>query len=193
MQRRVLLPLLFGASSVPAIVLLHEFGHFAAGAAVGLNPRLTYTTVDFRGAPESLSRWDPVLTAAGPCVELLLSVLGLLWLWRSRSRRPSSTPTPFDWLATSMALASSRWLRCFTGTPSNPKPTDEAFLSQVLGFPSYLLPYALAPLAVIGITYTFRQHPEGMRLKPFALWSIGGLAGFVAWFYVIGPLLLPRS
>ena len=193
MRRHDLRPFVFGSLVAPAIVVAHEFGHFVAGYVLGLTPQLTYGSVKFVASPELLKRWMVAVTAAGPAVELVLSAAGLWWLSRARRRRPSTPLTFTDWLATSLALAAGRWLRCFTGTPANPKPEDEAFLSHALGLPVWVLPYGLAPLSIVAVGYAISLHPEGMRLIPFSLWIAGGALGLSLWFYFLGPTLLPIS
>lgn len=185
-------PLALGVIFAPAIIVAHEAGHYLAAHLLGLEPKLHYASVMFHGPAEVIARFRVLATAAGPAVELMLAATGLIWLLRGRAGRRHSEPTLSDWLATSLALAAGRWLRCLTGTPSHPQPEDEAFLSQAAGLPAWVIPYGLAPLGLAVVVAVIRLHPSGLRLGPFASWFIGGLAGLSLWLHVLGPVLLPR-
>lgn len=187
--KKLLVPLVFGLFLAPVVIVLHETGHYIAASALGLSPRFGYAAVEF--TPLRSESLHAILAASGPLVEFVLTLVGLFWLWRLRSERRHFVPTARDWLATACALAAGRWLRCFTGTPANPLPADEAFLSQAVGLPSWALPYALAPLAAGVIIYVIRLHPEGMRLLPFSVMFAAGGSGLLLWFTTVGPLLFP--
>jgi hypothetical protein len=187
--KKLLVPFVFGLCLVPGFIVLHEAGHYIAASALGLDPRFEYAEVKLT-LPASESQRAAVV-ASGPLVELVLTLVGVIWLSRLRSDRRHLAPTARDWLATGCALAAARWLRCFTGTPANPKPADEAFLSQFLGLPSWVLPYALAPLAVAAIVYVIRLHPAKMRLLPFSVVFAAGLGGLFLWLTAVGPWIFP--
>lgn len=189
----LLAPALVGFIAAPTIIVWHELGHYLAGLAFDLQPRLAYAMVNLSASPDRLNEVDIPVTAAGPLMDVLLVTGGLIWLLRSGARRRSSAPSVTDWIATGCTLDAGRWLRCFTGTPSHPQPADEANLSQAWGLPSWVLPYALAPVAVFLLVTVIRAHPKGMRLAPFAVFLGAGVASFILWIAVLGPAVLPRS
>lgn len=186
-------PFVCGALSAPAIILLHEAGHYASARLLDYSAEFSYTAVNFI-AHEKLTKGKEVFTtASGPAVELALVAGGLFWLSRLRAHRGSTAASLSDWAATSCcALSAGRWLRCFSGTPADPQPTDEALLSQAAGLPSWFLPYALAPFAIAFIARASSYHPSGMRFIPFSSLFIGCVAGMLLWLFVVGPVLLPQ-
>jgi len=122
---KYLLPFLFAFATFPAFIVLHECGHYLAGARLGLNAKLRYAETTFTGPREKLTEQTNVLiTCAGPLVGAVLMVAGFVWLRRARQQRLAAAPTPGDWLATSLALNAGRWLRGFAGPPSHPQPAD---------------------------------------------------------------------
>jgi hypothetical protein len=187
--RNLLAPAVVGLFLAPTLIVFHECGHYVAAVLFGLSPRLSYASVNFiPPLPESLRG---VITAFGPLVELCFTLVGVVWLWCLRSNRRFTVPKTQDWLATTCVLASGRWLRCVTGTPLDPKPADEAFLSQAIGLPSWVLPYALVLVAISAIGAAIWLHPEGMRLLPFSVVFVAASVGVLLWFTTIGPWLLP--
>ena len=176
----------------PSFILIHECGHFLAGLCFGLETKLHYAITNFKGTQAQLTpKVNLMITLAGPLTDAVLMALGFGWLWILRRHRESSLATFFDWIATALALHSGRWLRGFTGLPSNPQPNDEAFISKALGLPSWLLPYLLAILAAIVSVAIVRQHAVGQRLVPFSAMMLGGCIGCALWMWLIGPIILP--
>jgi hypothetical protein len=186
-----LIRLFFGVLFFPAVLLLHECGHYFASAVLGLPAHFHFAEVTtIYPQPLSLHAFWLVATA-GPAVEAILAIGGCFWLWHLRHNRAQAAATCMDWLATFPALCAARWLRCFTGTPGQPQPPDEAALSASFGFPKWFFPYLLAPVAIVLLIGVVRLHPRGARLVPFASAVLGGCLGLVLWVRVFGPRILP--
>jgi hypothetical protein len=179
----------FGVLFAPVAILLHECGHYTAAAALGLGPHLHFadTTIGGRATPASLR----LVVAAGPSITALMVLAGLFWLWHLRRDRWQAPVRPTDWFATFLVLCAARWLRCSTGALALHQPSDEAMLSASVGFPPWLLPYLLAPVALGLLVAAVRLHPRGNRLVPFGSAVVGICLGAVLWVKVLGPLLLP--
>lgn len=176
----------------PSFVVAHECGHALVSLAFGLKTELHFALTTAHGNREQLTPTVNLLFAlGGVMVAVVLMALGYVWLWKRRRNRRSEPATALDWIATSLALNALRWLRGFTGPPSNPQPNDEAFISKALGLPSWLLPYCLTLLALIMAIAIVRQHAAGQQLVPFSALMLGGCIGFALWMLVLGPIILP--
>jgi LPXTG-motif cell wall-anchored protein len=192
LNTRTIIPFLCGLIILPSFIVAHECGHALAALGFGLKTELHYALTTYHGTREQLTPTvNLLITTAGVLVGVVLMALGFVWLWKRRRDRRSEPATVLDWLATSLALNAGRWLRGFTGTPANPQPDDEAFISKALGLPSWLLPYCLALMALIVSVAIIRQHAPGLRLLPFSAIFLGGVIGCALWMRLLGPILLP--
>ncbi|TAK94199.1 MAG: hypothetical protein EPO07_17070, partial [Verrucomicrobia bacterium] len=176
-KTKLIIPFVCGFILFPGFIVVHECGHWLAGLSFGLKTKPHYAGTSYHGTPQQITQnvhW--LLAAAGPLVGLALMIVGVFWLWLSRRHNLTSV-TAMEWLATSLAFNAGRWLRGFTGLPSNPQPHDEAFVSKALGLPPWLLPYCLALAALGTIIFIIRQHPARERLFPFSAMMLGGIIG----------------
>lgn len=175
----------------PALILLHESGHYFAARALGLKAEIRSSETSIH-VPEPTPRYIQLLTVSGgPAMDALLAASGVVWLWCLRRNRLQSAATICDWLATFLATDGLRWLRCLTGTLTRPMPRDEATISQSLGLPPWLLAYALAPVGLALFILAVRLHPRGSRLAPFTSAFLGLILGAFVWVKILGPRILP--
>ncbi|MDB6124628.1 MAG: hypothetical protein JWQ71_3621 [Pedosphaera sp.] len=187
-----MVPFLFGTATFPVFIFLHECGHYLTGICFGLRMKFHYAEVGFTGAKEKFTpQVDALVASAGPLVGAVFMLVGFLWLRRLRRHRIEAVPTARDWLATSLAMNVGRWLRGFTGSPSQPQPNDEAFVSHAIGLPKWFLPYLLGMFAVVALALIIRLHPPRERLFPFSWMLLGGVAGTLLWMRFVGPFLFP--
>jgi hypothetical protein len=140
-----------------------------------------------------------MITTGGPLQTMLTGTIGLmlLFVWKNsfRSRHPLS---PGQWTLVFITLF---WLRqtanmilglgTFVLTKRSPY-SDEIGIAWNLGLPPYLL---LIVTGVIGFIILciviFKFIPKNQHLT-FVLSGIaGGVAGYVLWLYMLGPVLLP--
>jgi hypothetical protein len=192
LNTKTIIPFLSGLILFPSFIVAHECGHALASLGFGLKTKLHYALTTYQGTREQITPTvNLLITTAGVMVAVVLMALGFGWLWKRRRNRRSEPATALDWFATSLALNALRWLRGFTGTPSNPQPDDEALMSKALGLPSWLLPYCLALMALIVSVAIIRQHAAGQRLLPFSAIMLGGCIGCALWMWLIGPIVLP--
>ncbi|MEW6302109.1 MAG: hypothetical protein AB1705_01470 [Verrucomicrobiota bacterium] len=177
----------FGVFFGPAVILLHECGHYFASAALGLTAHFHYAEVTTDYSLPVSSHALQLVTVAGPAVEALLAIGGFFWLWRLRRGRLEAPATCWDWLATFLVLCAGRWLRGLLRLSGS----DEAFLSASFGFPEWLFPCLLAPAALALLIAAVRLHPRGNRLAPFGSAVLGAGLGVILWLKVFGPRILP--
>jgi hypothetical protein len=190
--RTGLVPAGVGLAFGPSAIVLHEAGHAAAAAATGteFSLRATSTVVGGHGSVDMT--W---LLAAGPAVELLLSVAGFM-LIVARPRRHGGWPgTIFGWVATAMAALCVRWLTrvpvdVVYGFATGFYSADEALLSEQLGLSPWFLPVVLVAPAAAAMTSLARLHSPGQRLVPFAALFVSEGVGVLLWTFVLSPFAL---
>jgi len=169
----------------PLVSFFHECGHYLAATVLGVSAHLHYLHVSY-SHDQATHHTRPWITAAGPCVDALLAIGGFLWLCRLRLGRLDAAPSRTDWLATYFVLCAVTPVAACVGLLAHDSTLpDEASLSEQIGFPKWLLPCLLAPLALIMIVAAIRLHPRGYRLLPFVCAFLGSLVGIV----VVGILL----
>ena len=184
---RYLVPFFCALLASPAFIVLHELGHYAAGACLGLGGTFHYAGVNMAIPEERLTRSaDFIHASAGPLVNAALAVSGLLWLYRLRRDRRDAPPVLKDWLATTLVLCAGRW----TGLAPT-RLGDEKHLSQIFGVPVWVFPTVLGLFALFAFTLMFRLHPRGRRLFPFLAAGAGGMIGLLLWLKLLGPFVLP--
>jgi len=196
-----------GASviAVPLGVLLHEFGHYLVYRAFGFEgAALHYSSStyalertvwqfvhrsDFAGAAATIPLWKVGAATAAGLVATCVVTLACYFYAARKSANPFV-----------VALGVFAPVRFLSGIPTIPvllagRPiragTDEAHLAALTGIPLIVLISAgLLFLALVWI-FMFRSIPRDHRLI-----SVGGLVsglalGFVFYFLMIGPRLLP--
>lgn len=188
-MRKILSILLLGVAFGVAGVILHECGHYLTALALGFSPHIHFarTTVSSADTPAA----NFLVTAAGPGVNALLILAGLIWLWYLRHNRQQEPATMIDWVASMPALYAARWLLGLHRPSAYPGSYDEATLSIMAGLPRWGLPYFLGAVALVMFAWVIRLHPPGRRLFPFCAAAAGCYLGLVLWLKVLGPRVLP--
>lgn len=93
-----MVPFLCALVAGPAIIFLHEVGHYAAGVCLGCGRKLHYAQVTgTMGVEEVTWELDFPQRSAGPLVNAGLAVAGFLWLRRLREHRCEAATTLRDW------------------------------------------------------------------------------------------------
>ena len=174
-----------------ASIVFHELRHYAAASCLGYKATLHYALTTWPRFEQMPRPQAAFAVGVAPLGDAVLAAAGLVWLYRLRGNRREAVPSLVDWLATILAAQAWRWLRGFFGSPSNPQPGDEAFISRALDMPAWLLPYLLALLCLIPLRAMIRLHPPGARLLPFTCLLVGACAGGVVRLNLLGPHLLP--
>ena len=182
----------------PAVILLHECGHFVAYYLQGVHV-VVYSSEVGPPAGASTPNLSNVLgVAGGPMVEVLLCVSGFVWLRRRRRDRSDTKATGLDWLATSMCLCCARWIH---HTPdvlwrhhiTGHYRSDEVYIPMLMGLPGWILPVVLFIPACCILVATIRHHSRSHRLFLFGAWFLGGTIGALLWVLLIGPAVLGQQ
>lgn len=196
------------ALAVPAAVLLHELGHFAAHQIFGFQgSALHYSSTtfqlerpfwqqvyrgDFQAAAGMLPLWQVAAsTAAGLLLTYAVVAACCYFVWRYQSHASQPfvvglglvSPLRFvSGLPALVALVQGRALR---------SGTDEANLALLTGVPSVLL--VLLGLLVLagGWFWLIKTLPREQRVAKVSGLIVGIALGMVAYFKFVGPWLLP--
>src|SRR5688572_5162174 len=100
--RNYLVAILFAVFFPPLLIVLHEAAHYTAARLLGYIPTFSYAGVSIFQALEPAH--DYVVTLAGPCVEALFCVVGVVGLTRWR-RSPRLGTGVEVWLWSALAGA----------------------------------------------------------------------------------------
>ncbi len=141
-----------------------------------------------------------IILLGGPVQTLCTGFLGLFLLYRQRS---SLKKTPFglsNWIAVFLALFWSRQvfnlIVRFTKHILNSKNSmfggDEANISKLLNLPTGTIGIGTGIVgALICAIVVFKVVPVEYRLRFVLSGIIGSVIGYLMWFELIGPILLP--
>lgn len=179
----------------PFSVVAHELGHFLVALAAGFPATLHYSSVKgIHGTPPFGEQPIAVALAvfAGPAVTFLLMIGSVAAFRRDSSRL---------WALALVAVAPVRMATALffglllilnsTGRVlvTSSATFDELVTLRVLGLPESLA--ALSALVLIaGLIWTVRNVPPNRWLSMVAI-ALGSVAGYLTWFGILGPWLLP--
>lgn len=175
--------------AAPVEYVAHEGGHYLAARYLGVDATLHFDRVTLAPGPELSARERLLFIGAGPAVDGIVGLTGLLLLlWRYTplrlvlaiwlARPLQFLPPLLDIDVPLFALGGG-----FAGT-------DEGQIAAALGFsPRQALWLEMAVAAPLLALIVFRL-PAGRRLAILAVLTIGVAAGWVGWL-TWGPRILP--
>jgi hypothetical protein len=179
----------------PVTVLLHELGHFAAGAVFGF-PELVlrYGSVDSAAAEQGFPLWQQGIQASsGPLVTLSLTLLCCFYVARRGPHMLAVTtglvaPVRFLIGGVYFGYAAYVWLLGGRMEGSN---FDEYNVARASGIPLEVL-LAIEVMFMLGAWWYLASRTE-RRERWSALFAVGTgmVVGLLLWLGSIGPRLLP--
>lgn len=140
-----------------------------------------------------------IITLVGPLQTMLTGVLGLVLLLIKDTRNKKQLDS-WDWFAILLSLFWSRQVfNLCSGLTSylffdrnNIFGGDEARLANYLELPSGTFSLLFAVVGFVVCLYiVFVVVPQNIRWMFFSFGILGSGLGFILWFYLVGPLLLP--
>lgn len=141
-----------------------------------------------------------LISIGGPTQTILTGLFGIFALFIRRESIRKTGLKLIDWLSVFLSLF---WLReVFNLIVSiasgilnrNGKyfAGDEAKISKIAGFQIGTLPIILGLIGIIvSVFVIFKVVPKKLRLTFIVSGLIGGLAGFILWMEILGPIILP--
>ena len=183
-MKKGLYSLLLGTLLFPLVSFLHECGHYVVAHAYHVNPTLHIGQVTFKSNHDITTRALLWICAAGPLVNLLLSVGGFLWLRHRRRLRSGTAPTRTDCLGVLLvAQAATIYVLLFVThliiRDFSENPGDAEKMSLLMEMPVWLIPALLASVCLVLSGATIRLFPRGNRFVPFGAAVLGGCTGHV--------------
>lgn len=182
MKHQYLVPCLIFFLGGPLGIVIHEFGHYMAGITLGYDEvHYSYRRVNFE--TENLSTISHgIFLAAGPAIDLTWAIVGIALL----ARRVAAHNYGFGyWIATFLAVVSVRWIKTAVEGPGS----DEAKISELLGWPWFALPAVMAVFAVPALLWIFRLHYRAGTHRHLLCGLVAEGAGIALWMGVVGPAL----
>lgn len=187
LRHQVLLAVVVLSLFFPVGMLLHEGGHWIAAKCFGWDTHFAYSQVAFYNVTDLSRRSYCIFKLAGPLVDVAFVSIGLTYFSRAGSSAQSRASRLRYWIATALLLSAMRWLKA----PFQPG-ADESTISELLGMPWYVIPYALFAPACLVIAYLIRIHFREGTLVPLVIGFGSGMSSFLLWYLLLGPRLLPK-
>ena len=139
-------------------------------------------------------------TIGGPLQTMLTGTIGLLlMIFYRKSFFTTNTLNVRQWLLVFISLFWLRELANFAVmmamllfTNKRFFYSDEVKMAQYFGWHFTSLTIITAIIALlIGLTVTFKFVPTSQRKTFIAAGFAGGIAGYILWLYILGPIILP--
>ena len=139
-------------------------------------------------------------TIGGPLQTMLTGTIGLLlMIFYRKSFFTTNTLNVRQWLLVFISLF---WLRELANcvvmialvllTNKRSFNSDEVKMAQYFGWPFESVTIITAIMAfIIGLIVTFKFVPTAQRKTFIAAGFAGGIAGYILWLYILGPIILP--
>ncbi|NNE92488.1 MAG: site-2 protease family protein [Verrucomicrobiales bacterium] len=181
--------ILIFAIGVPAMILLHELGHYLAAISFGHKAHLSFASVFYVSTegriPQSHHFW---ITAAGPFANLGSAIVAVFALRRfTKTTERSKYQWWLIWIISVFVSAGGRgFVKVFS-----PEGADEAYLAVHLGMPEIAGPLIMAVPSIVFAFFLFRFHWLNSSLGTLLLGWAGGICGMTLWLKVIGRMVMP--
>lgn len=181
----------------------HEYGHYFAAEALGLDAEVHYGYTKYSKPPESVSfdRFNYFwISFGGPLQTMLVGSLGLLLIYSNRMSFQNATSLSFkQWILIFLSLF---WLRfSFNFLQSIPRwiergaltgRSDEIRMARHLEWPSWSVTLLFATIGFLVLALIiYRIVPKKQRLTFILSGLIGGVLGFVFWLDWFGKIVMP--
>ena len=140
------------------------------------------------------------ISLGGPIQTMLTGFLGIFILYIRRDTLKTNEFDFLDWIGVFLAFFWSRQIfNLFTGTlsfllgnASSPFGGDEAKISTSLNLHAGTIGIITGLISVIICSYVvFKVVPRRYKVKFMIFGLLGSIGGYILWFYVLGPALLP--
>lgn len=194
----------------------HEYGHIFTAEKLGYQTTLHYASMNWvkkfnpsnnivnrqpnRSQKKNITDTDLILIG-GPLQTIAVGVLGLIIVFLRKKPILKNKLLGFmDWTGVFFSLF---WVRnifnlglyIMLGVMKRRSGFfggDEARISQSLNLPTGTIPLFLGVIGITIVSYvTFFVIPKRIRLTFISGGLIGGISGYVCWYYYLGPRLLP--
>ncbi len=185
---------------IPIIgTLAHEFGHWFVAVCVYQEPAyISYAFTHLVGALSGEEYFWFIM--GGPLSTWLTAAAGITVIFLKYRSMHSETEIPVG-IGQSLAIVAAAFsLRfifnaggyfLFTTILGNPSNADEVKIANYLGISPDITMYGSAIIALILVLITLYYIPRHQRYIILFSGILGGILGYIFWYYWVGPILLP--
>ena len=187
--------------TIPIIgTLAHELGHYLVAVIYQQPARIAYSYTDFVG-PNILTpeQWFWFIMG-GPISTWTVAAIGIGVILGKYRAMHSELTNPIG-LGQSLATVGASFSLRFifnagvyfisTTLLGNSSNADEVKIAQILGISPDLMMYGSAVIALFLVLVALYYLPRHQRYLILIGAIIGGILGYLFWYYWIGPILLP--
>ena len=178
--------------------LAHELGHIYVAHQLGFETSLHFSSMTW-GGKESSNLESFWISFGGPLQTMLTGTIGFWYCLGNKEikkfgmkfRHWIGVFLGLFWLRPIFNLLQGFYLKVF-GENESYFSGDEAYLSDLLGWPRGTLSLAFAAIGLVICTYlVFKIVPKSTRFTFILSGIAGSLSGFWFWVSKAGPELLP--
>ena len=179
---------------VPAVgTLLHEFGHYIVAVMNGYEAYIAYAYTFYIINDPVVAFWA---LSGGPLATWVqsLSAFAIMVLYYNKEKRENFTEdlSPFYIVLLAIFSFSIRFIFNATGYLISGSTTmDEVRIGIYLGIHPDVVVYGSALLAVIFLVIAIYRIPKSYRFTLFFSAVFGAILGYLIWYELLGPILLP--
>ena len=179
---------------VPAVgTLLHEFGHYIVAVMNGYEAYIAYAYTIYIINDPVVAFWA---LSGGPLATWVqsLSAFAIMVLYYNKEKRENFTEdlSPFYIVLLAIFSFSIRFIFNATGYLISGSTTmDEVRIGIYLGIHPDVVVYGSALLAVIFLVIAIYRIPKSYRFTLFFSAVFGAILGYLIWYELLGPILLP--
>lgn len=188
---------------VPIGTLAHEAGHAVVAGELGYDWRVSFAFTSYEATPRVEGEaFGPtqlfLLAAGGPAVTYLCGLVGVCMGWLARRLRGDGSLGIFGWAGAMLALFWSRQVFNLglalvrLARDGDPGTSDEIELAQLAGLPTWSISAGSAAFGALVCGWVvFRLVPARIRGRFLVTGLLGSALGYVLWFHLLGPAVLP--
>ncbi|MFW9969276.1 MAG: hypothetical protein ACFFDF_03685 [Candidatus Odinarchaeota archaeon] len=178
--------------------LVHELGHYIVAVIYGIPVRISYAYTTIYGSLTA-DQWFWFIMG-GPLVSWLVSIMGIIIIFSKYRHMHSEQDYPIGISQTISIVAISFSIRFvfnaglyFINTTlfGMLSGTDETLIAIFLGISPDILMYGSAVVALGFIIIGLYYIPRFQRYIILFGGIIGGVIGYLFWYYWVGPIILP--
>ena len=182
--------------------ITHELGHYVVAKSLGYNAEINYGSTSWTKKPNQIKKDTDnfCISAGGPIETMATGSIGLLLLFIFRKKFYSADRlnllqwvivfTSLFWLRQTANFLT--WIGGYMITGRFSLRSDEIILARLLNFPIWSISIVTAFAGILVLTLVvFKFIPALQRFTFLLAGIIGGIAGYIIWLHLLGPMIMP--
>jgi hypothetical protein len=176
----------------------HEGGHYIAARLLGYRAKIGYAYTEWLDSPADRDiLW---LIAGGPIETFIVGAAGLIMLYFKRKEFYNARKLSIgQWTIIFLSLFWLRqavnvvaWVLGYFTSGEFSDRGDEIRLARYLNLPDWSITVFTAVISLLAFYWVLSKFiPRNSRVAFLLSGIVGGIAGYIIWLFVAGPVLMP--